>query len=103
LILLFLIFILISSNCFADVIYSRAAITVDASTGEILFSKNLNLQLPPASTTKLMAAIVAIESENLSKVVTISKNASHAAPSKAGFKKGDRITIVSGRPDDNVV
>jgi len=34
-----------------------------------------------------------MESENLSKVVTISKKASHAAPSKAGFKKGDRITI----------
>jgi D-alanyl-D-alanine carboxypeptidase (penicillin-binding protein 5/6) len=40
-----------------------------------------------------MTAIVAIESENLAKVVTISKNASHAAPSKAGFKKGDRVTI----------
>jgi D-alanyl-D-alanine carboxypeptidase (penicillin-binding protein 5/6) len=34
-----------------------------------------------------------MESENLSKVVTISKKASHAAPSRAGLKKGDRITI----------
>ena len=88
-----LVFILISSNCFAEIINSRAAVTIDASTGEILFSKNPNRRLPPASTTKLMTAIVAMESENLSKVVTISKNASHAAPSKAGFKKGDRITI----------
>ena len=88
-----LVFILISSNCFAETIKSRAALTLDASTGEILFSKNPNLRLPPASTTKLMTAIVAIENENLSKVVTISKNASHAVPSKVGFKKGDRITI----------
>ena len=88
-----LIFILISSNCFAESIKSRAAITIDASTGEILFSKNSNRRLPPASTTKLMTAIVAIENENLSKVVPISKNASHAAPSKAGFKEGDKVTI----------
>ena len=93
LILFPLVFILISSNCFAENINSRAAVTIDASTGEILFSKNPTLRLPPASTTKLMTAIVALESESLSKVVTISKNASHAAPSKAGFKKGDRITI----------
>jgi D-alanyl-D-alanine carboxypeptidase (penicillin-binding protein 5/6) len=66
---------------------------MDAATGEVLFSKNSNLRLAPASTTKLMTAIVAMESEDLSKVVTISKNASLAAPSKAGFRKGDRITI----------
>ena len=86
-------FFLISSDCFAETINSRAAITIDASTGEILFSKNPNLRLAPASTTKLMTAIVAIESENLSKITTISRNASHTAPSKAGFKKGDRVTI----------
>jgi serine-type D-Ala-D-Ala carboxypeptidase (penicillin-binding protein 5/6) len=93
LVLFSLVFLFLSSNCFAENINSRAAITIDASTGEILFSKNPNLRLPPASTTKLMTAIVAIESENLAKVVTISKNACHAAPSKAGFRKGDRITI----------
>ncbi len=60
---------------------------------KFFFLRIANLRLPPASTTKLITAIVAIENENLSKVVTISKNASHAAPSKAGFKKGDRITI----------
>ena len=38
----FLVFILISSNCFAEIIKSRAALTIDASTGEILFSKNSN-------------------------------------------------------------
>jgi len=82
-----LLFVLISPTCFAEIINSRAAITIDASTGEILFSKNPNLRLPPASTTKLMTAIVAMESENLSKVVTISKNASHTAPSKRDSRK----------------
>ena len=89
----FLISILVSSDCFAEIIKSRAALTIDASTGEILFSKNSNWRLPPASTTKLMTAIVAIENEDLSKVVMISKKASHAARTKAGFKEGDQITI----------
>jgi len=84
---------LVSSNCFAEIIKSRAALTIDASTGEILFSKNSNRRLPPASTTKLMTAIVAIENENLSKVVTVSKNASRAPHSKAGFKEGNQITM----------
>jgi serine-type D-Ala-D-Ala carboxypeptidase (penicillin-binding protein 5/6) len=89
----FLVSILVSSNCFAESIRSRAALTIDASTGEILFSKNSNWRLPPASTTKLMTAIVALEKEDFSKVVTISKKASRAARSKAGFKEGDRVTI----------
>ncbi len=88
-----LVFLFNCQNCFGEIFKSRAALTIDASTGEILFSKNSNRRLPPASTTKLMTAIVAIENENLSKVVTISKKASRAAHSKAGFKKGDQITI----------
>jgi len=93
LLLLLLVFILVSSDCFAEMIKSRAAITIDASTGEILFSKNSKRRLPPASTTKLMTVILAVENEDLSKVVKISKKASHAAPSKAGFKEADRVTI----------
>jgi len=89
----FLVFILVPSNCFAEIIKSRAALTIDASTGEILFSKNSSWRLPPASTTKLMTAIVAIEKEDLSKVVRISKKASRAARSRAGFKEGDQVTI----------
>jgi D-alanyl-D-alanine carboxypeptidase (penicillin-binding protein 5/6) len=88
-----LVSVLFSSNCFAEIIKSQAALTIDASTGEILFSKNPNRRLPPASTTKLMTAIVAMENADLSNVVTISKNASRTAPSKKGFKEGDRVSI----------
>jgi serine-type D-Ala-D-Ala carboxypeptidase (penicillin-binding protein 5/6) len=89
----FLVSVLGSSDCFAEIIKSRAALTIDATTGEILFSKNSNRRLPPASTTKLMTAIVAIENGNLSTVVTISKKASRAARIKSRFKEGDQVTI----------
>jgi len=89
----FPITLLVSSDGLAEIIKSRAALTIDASTGEILFSKNSNWRLPAASTTKLMTAIVAVENEDLSKVVRISKRASRAPHTKAGFKEGDQITI----------
>lgn len=84
-----------SYDSFALVIKSRAALTIDASTGEILFSKNSTWRLPPASTTKLMTAILAVENEDLSKVVTISKKASCTSPTKAGFRQGDQVRIES--------
>jgi len=85
--------LLIAPDCFAGNIKSRAALTIDASTGEILFSKNSDHRLPPASTTKLMTAIVVMENANLSKVVTISKPVARTAPTKAGFRTGDQVTI----------
>ncbi len=85
--------ILVCSTCLAENIKSRAALTVDASTGEVLFSKNSNWRLPPASTTKLMTAILAAENEDPSKVVSISKRASRVSPTRAGFREGDRVSL----------
>lgn len=87
-----LLLLLAVSTCFAY-INSRAAVAVDAATGKILYSKNPNRRFPPASTAKLMTAIVVLENEKLSKIVTISKNASHVEPSRAGFREGDKLTV----------
>jgi D-alanyl-D-alanine carboxypeptidase (penicillin-binding protein 5/6) len=81
------------SHAFAEVITCQAAVVMDASTGEILYGKNSDDLLPPASTAKLMTAIVVMDKANLSDVVTISQKASHANPFKVGFKKGDQVTI----------
>ena len=80
-------------NSIAETINSQAAVIMNASTGEILFAKNSDYLLLPASTAKLMTAIVVMEKANLSDVVTISQKAAHAHPFKAGFKKGDKVTI----------
>jgi serine-type D-Ala-D-Ala carboxypeptidase (penicillin-binding protein 5/6) len=96
--LLFLFFILLTihfplSNSYADNINSRAAVVMDPSTGKLLYAKNPDLRCAPASTTKLMTAIVAIERAELQATVTISKNVSRVSPHKAGFKAGDRVTV----------
>jgi D-alanyl-D-alanine carboxypeptidase (penicillin-binding protein 5/6) len=81
------------STAFAATINSRAAVVMDVSTGRILYAKDPERRLPPASTAKLMTAIVAIEKADLNDIVTISKNASRVRPSKTGFKKGDKVTV----------
>jgi D-alanyl-D-alanine carboxypeptidase (penicillin-binding protein 5/6) len=91
--ILFSVFCLLCSVSFADEICSRSAVVMDASTGRILYAKNPDLRLPPASTTKLMTAIVVLENADLADIVTVSKNASMVSPSKAGFKEGDKVTI----------
>src|SRR4030066_588862 len=81
------------SSSLAEEVYSRSAVAMDASTGRILYAKNPDLRLAPASTTKLMTAIIAIEKADLSDVVTVSRKASHVSPHKAGFKEGDKVTV----------
>jgi D-alanyl-D-alanine carboxypeptidase (penicillin-binding protein 5/6) len=66
---------------------------MDASTGRILYAKNPNLRLPPASTTKLMTAMVVMDNTNFTDTITISRNASRVSPLKAGLKKGDKVTV----------
>jgi D-alanyl-D-alanine carboxypeptidase len=75
--LTFTFYFFLSDSVFKTVTY-QAAIVIDAPTEEILYARNPNRQLPPASTTKLMTAITVIESKNLSDIATISKNASLA-------------------------
>ena len=81
------------STSLADEINARSAVVMDASTGRILYAKNPNLRLPPASTTKLMTAILVMEKVDLSEITRISRNVTRVSPLKAGFKEGDEVTI----------
>ncbi len=92
-VLLIVLFTLIFTVSYADEIRSRAAVVLDASTGKILYAKNPNLRRPPASTTKMMTAIVVLENKDLDEIVTVSKFATKASPHRAGFKKGDKVKI----------
>ena len=53
-------------------IQARAALLMDAQTGEVLFSKNANSRLPIASITKLMTAVVTADARlNMSEEITL--------------------------------
>lgn len=59
---------------------AEAAILMDAETGAILYSKNIHQQEYPASTTKILTALIAIEQCELNEVVNFSREAVFANP-----------------------
>jgi len=67
---------------------ARAAVIVSAKTGEVLFEKNPNAKYPPASTSKLMTALIAVESLPLSEEITPSKEAVNVEPTVIYLKPG---------------
>ena len=67
---------------------------MDAATGKILFQKEPDLRLPPASTTKVMTAILALESgRKLSERLTVSKEATRVPASKLYLRPGQSMPI----------
>jgi serine-type D-Ala-D-Ala carboxypeptidase (penicillin-binding protein 5/6) len=93
-----LLFFLVLSFLFPPVSFcssvtARAAVVMDAASGRILFSKNPDLPHAPASTTKLMTAILTLEQADLSASVAISKNASRVPRYRMGLKAGEKATI----------
>jgi D-alanyl-D-alanine carboxypeptidase len=72
---------------------ARAAVIVDAASGETLWEQNADVPLPPASTTKVLTAILALESGRLDATVPVSPEAAETAPSKIGLRPGDRMAV----------
>lgn len=75
------------------VITCTAAFLIDADTGEYLFSHNANARLPMASTTKIMTAILVLESLDLDTKVTVSRNAVSTIGSKSALVAGEILTV----------
>lgn len=77
-------------------IYSSGSVLIDAKTGKILLQKDMNKKLYPASTTKILTAILAIENLNLDSKLTASRSAVMAIPSgysNAGIKVGESLSV----------
>lgn len=77
----------------APVINAKAAIAVDLKNGYVLYEKNIHNNLPIASLTKLMTAIIVLEENNPSDVVKVSKNASRTDGSKIWLAPDEKITV----------
>jgi serine-type D-Ala-D-Ala carboxypeptidase (penicillin-binding protein 5/6) len=74
-------------------IRAPAAILVEPATGDVVFQRQASRERPIASTTKLMTALVTLEREKLSKVLTTVPY--HALPveSVIGLRAGERMTV----------
>lgn len=77
-------------------IYSESAILIEAKTGKILYEKNIHDRKYPASTTKILTAILAIENCDLNETQVASQSAISALKSgytKANIQVGEEFTI----------
>ena len=75
---------------------AESAILMDVNTGTILFEKNPHKQLYPASITKIMTTLLALENSNLSDTVTYSKSAIYNLrydSSKIYANVGEKLTV----------
>ncbi|AIF54247.1 D-alanyl-D-alanine carboxypeptidase family protein [Pelosinus sp. UFO1] len=74
-------------------IEAQAAILMDAKTGQILYEKNSHARNAPASTTKVLTAIIAIESGHLDDEVKVSSRAANTAGSSMHLSSGQIISM----------
>ena len=72
---------------------AKAAIVVDARSGSVLWAQSPDERLPPASTTKVMTAVLALESGRLHDHVEASPEACMVAPSKVNLRPGQRLAL----------
>ncbi|WP_102345163.1 D-alanyl-D-alanine carboxypeptidase family protein [Bacillus sp. Marseille-P3661] len=72
---------------------SEAAVLMDANTGSILYSKNRNTSLYPASLTKIATAIIAIEEGDLDDLVTVSENARNIEGTRVYLEIGEQVPL----------
>lgn len=75
-------------------INSRYAVVYDRTSKSVIWGKNENKEVPMASTTKIMTAIVMLENvENMENKVIVEKKAAGVGGSRLGLKTGDEITF----------
>lgn len=71
---------------------SAATILVDATTGHTILGSNADARLAPASLTKMMTALVAVERAQLTDVIAATRR-SLAEPTVIGLDPGDRLSL----------
>ncbi len=77
-------------------IYSESAILMEKNTGKVLYAKDVYSRKYPASTTKILTAIIAIEKCDLDKKMTASQNAVQLPDrsyTKANIQAGETFTL----------
>lgn len=85
-----------SSSSSVPSTYSPACLLMDADSGKILYSKNVNDKMYPASTTKIMTAILTLENCKLDDTAIASHNAIYSIPSgysHANIQECEELTI----------
>lgn len=74
-------------------IVGQAGLVMDVLTGKVLYEKNAHSPFEPASTTKIMTAILALEKGNLSDIVVTSEEPPRVDGSRIYLEEGEKLTL----------
>ena len=74
-------------------INAQGSILIDASSGTVLYGKNENSTFEPASTTKVMTALVVLDKCNLNDEVTVREDFTAIDGTAIGLLNGDVLTV----------
>ena len=72
---------------------AEGAALIDLNSGQILYGKNINNRYEPASTTKIMTALITLEKCSLNDIVTVGKNPPYEDGSKIYLYEGEQVTV----------
>ncbi|MCY8522834.1 D-alanyl-D-alanine carboxypeptidase, partial [Bacillus atrophaeus] len=72
---------------------AKSAIVIDGASGRVLFAKDEHEKRRIASITKIMTAVLAIESGKMEETVTVSANAVRTEGSAIYLKEGQKVKL----------
>jgi D-alanyl-D-alanine carboxypeptidase (penicillin-binding protein 5/6) len=73
-------------------VFAESAAVIDSFTGDFLFLKNENAIQYPASSTKILTALLVIEAGDLDKLVTVDPSDTQVEPTKLDLTPGEQYT-----------
>lgn len=74
---------------------AKAYVLAEASTGRVIASQNADAQLPIASTTKIMTALITLEQPELNSYFTVDPKAIQVEGTSMGLREGDQVNFYS--------
>ncbi len=94
--LAFSLYISVAAQTASPQIISQSAVVMDANSGQVLYQKNMHQKMYPASITKIMTVLLAIENTNPSDVITMSHDAVFSVgrdTSHIALDEGEQLTV----------
>jgi len=76
----------------APIVRAASVYVIEAKTGQVLYQKNAGERRAPASTQKLLTALIIAEAGNLDQTVRVEQIDTEVEPVKLGFKAGEYYT-----------
>ncbi|MBQ4100232.1 MAG: D-alanyl-D-alanine carboxypeptidase, partial [Oscillospiraceae bacterium] len=72
---------------------ANSAVLIEMQTGKVLYEKNAHQKLSMASTTKIMTALLTLESQNLDTYFTVNPKVIQVEGTSMGLLEGDQVTL----------